>query len=104
MEEYSGAVILTTNLIGNFDDAFLRRMTFIVRFPMPGQTERERYWKKLLPGLDDDYARQLSMRELSAARIKETVKLAAVIADMQGLTEITPQCIEAAVANENVNR
>ena len=35
MEEYEGIVILATNTRENTDDAFLRRMNFIVEFPFP---------------------------------------------------------------------
>ena len=35
MEEYEGIVILATNTRENIDDAFLRRMNFIVEFPFP---------------------------------------------------------------------
>src|SRR3990167_1330299 len=35
MEEYSGPVILATNLKMNLDEAFMRRLHFVVDFPMP---------------------------------------------------------------------
>ena len=35
MEGYPGAVILATNLRQNMDDAFLRRLDFVVDFPFP---------------------------------------------------------------------
>ena len=35
MEDYAGAVILATNLRRNIDDAFVRRMHFVVDFPLP---------------------------------------------------------------------
>ncbi len=35
MEEYEGIVILATNLRQNLDQAFLRRLHFIVEFPFP---------------------------------------------------------------------
>lgn len=81
-EEYDGIVILTTNLIGSLDDAFLRRMSFVVRFPYLGEREREDYWRKLLArsaASDVDFP-VLAKTELSPARINEIVKLAAVLA------------------------
>ena len=35
MEEYEGVVILATNLRKNMDEAFVRRLHFIVEFPFP---------------------------------------------------------------------
>src|SRR5919106_1591216 len=35
MEAHDGIVILATNLSRNIDDAFARRMHFVVEFPMP---------------------------------------------------------------------
>ena len=37
IEEYDGVCILATNLIGNIDEAFMRRITYVVKFsPFPG--------------------------------------------------------------------
>jgi hypothetical protein len=35
LEAYDGLAILTTNLRGNIDDAFVRRLEFVLEFPMP---------------------------------------------------------------------
>ena len=42
MEEYEGVVILATNLRENMDDAFTRRIRFIVEFPFPDEGHRRR--------------------------------------------------------------
>lgn len=49
MEEYSGIVILATNMKQNVDEAFVRRMRFIVHFPFPNDSDRERIWEKAIP-------------------------------------------------------
>ena len=49
MEEYEGVVILATNLSKNIDDAFLRRMQFIVEFPFPDKILRKQIWTGLFP-------------------------------------------------------
>ena len=49
MEGYPGAVILATNLRQNVDDAFLRRLDFIVDFPFPDAEDRTKIWRLLLP-------------------------------------------------------
>ena len=35
IEQYDGIAILSTNLLSNFDEAFLRRLQYIVRFGLP---------------------------------------------------------------------
>ena len=45
LESYDGLVVLTTNLRNNIDDAFTRRLTAIVDFPMPEVRERTAIWE-----------------------------------------------------------
>jgi len=67
MESYEGLAILTTNLRKSVDDAFLRRMQFIVDFPFPDKSLRRRIWQGIFPsatpceGLDYDQLAQLSV-------------------------------------------
>ena len=49
MEEYDGVVILATNLRKNMDEAFVRRLRFIVEFPFPKAEERRRIWQGIWP-------------------------------------------------------
>jgi hypothetical protein len=49
MESYDGIVILATNLHANMDEAFTRRLQFVVDFPFPDQSQREAIWKVLFP-------------------------------------------------------
>jgi hypothetical protein len=49
MESYDGLIVLATNLPGNLDDAFLRRMALIVRFRQPGPAERRQLWERVWP-------------------------------------------------------
>ncbi|WP_157749239.1 ATP-binding protein [Jatrophihabitans sp. GAS493] len=44
MEQFDGVTILATNLRGNLDRAFSRRMSFIVHFPDPDPETRRRLW------------------------------------------------------------
>jgi hypothetical protein len=48
MEQFDGITVLATNLKGNLDIAFARRMHFIVHFPDPDEATRARLWTKLL--------------------------------------------------------
>jgi AAA+ superfamily predicted ATPase len=48
MEQFDGITILATNLRGNLDQAFSRRMSFIVHFPDPDAGTRRRLWQSHL--------------------------------------------------------
>jgi hypothetical protein len=49
MESYRGIAILATNMKSSLDEAFLRRLRFIVNFPFPGPQERQAIWQKVFP-------------------------------------------------------
>jgi SpoVK/Ycf46/Vps4 family AAA+-type ATPase len=49
MEEYAGVVILATNLRENMDEAFTRRIRFIVEFPFPDEASRREIWRTHFP-------------------------------------------------------
>jgi SpoVK/Ycf46/Vps4 family AAA+-type ATPase len=49
METYRGLAILTTNMKGALDKAFLRRIRFVVQFPFPDITQRAEIWSKVFP-------------------------------------------------------
>ena len=67
MEAYQGLAILTTNMKSSLDQAFLRRIRFIVDFPFPAWQERKLIWLKVFPeatpteGLDFRLLAQLNM-------------------------------------------
>jgi SpoVK/Ycf46/Vps4 family AAA+-type ATPase len=48
MEHFSGITLLATNLRGNLDKAFSRRMHFIIHFPDPDENTRRDLWTRLL--------------------------------------------------------
>jgi hypothetical protein len=49
MEEHDGVAILATNLRANLDDAFIRRLAFVVHFPFPDEAHRLHIWRSLWP-------------------------------------------------------
>jgi hypothetical protein len=49
MEAYPGAVILATNFRRNIDDAFVRRLDFVIDFPFPEAEDRKRIWRLVVP-------------------------------------------------------
>lgn len=48
MDEYEGVAILATNLRKNMDEAFIRRLQFIVEFFFPTESERRAIWELFL--------------------------------------------------------
>jgi len=62
MESYGGLAILTTNMRDALDDAFLRRLRFIVDFPFPDRDDRVRIWEHVFP-------RQMPTGELDLAKL-----------------------------------
>ncbi len=49
MEAYRGLAILTTNMKTALDDAFLRRLRFVVQFPFPDAAQRAEIWRRVFP-------------------------------------------------------
>jgi SpoVK/Ycf46/Vps4 family AAA+-type ATPase len=49
MEDYRGLSVLTTNLKGAIDQAFMRRIRFILNFPFPDPTQRAELWRRIFP-------------------------------------------------------
>ncbi|BAZ50295.1 ATPase central domain-containing protein [Nostoc sp. NIES-4103] len=67
METYRGLSVLTTNLKDSLDQAFLRRIRFIVQFPFPDAATRTDIWRRVFPkatpteGLDFQRLAQLNV-------------------------------------------
>lgn len=85
MEEYEGMVILATNLVDQIDDAFRRRIKFMIPFRFPDVETRKKLWHSLIPdktpledGIDLDFFAETF--ELSGSQIKEILWNAAYIA------------------------
>jgi len=49
MEAYRGLAVMTTNMKGAIDTAFLRRIRFIVQFPFPDAEQRAEIWRRVFP-------------------------------------------------------
>ncbi|HME31291.1 MAG TPA: ATP-binding protein [Terriglobales bacterium] len=49
MEAYRGLAILTTNRKDALDQAFLRRIRFVVEFPFPEAAQRAEIWRRVFP-------------------------------------------------------
>jgi len=49
IEDYHGLAILATNRKSMLDEAFLRRLRFVVDFPLPAPAQREAIWAGVFP-------------------------------------------------------
>lgn len=87
MEAYRGLAILTTNMKGAMDQAFLRRIRFIVSFPFPDASLRAEIWKRIFPqaaptmGLD---AVKLAQLNMAGGNIRNIALCAAFMAAHKG--------------------
>lgn len=85
MEEYEGVVILATNYIQNMDEAFKRRIQFLIDFPLPDIECRKWLWKKVFPKQilfeeEPDYDFLARQFELTGSHIKNIALQAAFFA------------------------
>ncbi len=49
MERFKGLAILATNRKKDLDEAFLRRLRYIIDFPLPDVRERRQIWRQAIP-------------------------------------------------------
>jgi AAA+ superfamily predicted ATPase len=68
MEEYEGISVLATNLRQNLDEAFTRRLSFVVDFPFPAAESRRRIWTSIWPR-ETPLSKELDL-DFIAARFK----------------------------------
>ena len=83
MESYRGLAILTTNMKSALDDAFLRRLRFIVQFPFPDAVHRAEIWRRIYPARTPvarlDFAR-LARLNVAGGHIRNIALQAAFVA------------------------
>lgn len=89
LEEYEGVTVLATNFVNNIDEAFKRRIKFLVRFTFPSADVRLKLWKSMLPmetPMEEplDFEALAEKYELSGSSIKEVLTNAAFLAAGQG--------------------
>ena len=89
VEEYKGVSILATNLYNNFDSAFVRRLTYAVRFEKPDSKTRYRLWTTTLPK-DTPFAEEIDFEflaenfDLTGSNIKAILYSAAYLGAVDG--------------------
>jgi SpoVK/Ycf46/Vps4 family AAA+-type ATPase len=83
MEAYRGLAILTTNLKDSLDQAFLRRLRFVVQFPFPSAEQRAEIWNRVFPGntpTDGLDPRKLARLNVAGGNIRNIALNAAFLA------------------------
>lgn len=89
MEAYEGVVILATNLRENMDEAFTRRIKFMVDFPFPDVASRKLIWQTHFPreapmSGNVDFERLSQQLQITGGSIKNIVLNAAFFAAADG--------------------
>lgn len=105
VEQYDGVVILATNFRQNIDDAFTRRLDFLVDFPFPTPDYRERIWAAHFPpsaplAADVDLMAIAGEYRLAGGSIRNAAIAAAYLAAADGRV-ITAAHIRNAVRREH---
>lgn len=104
VEDYSGIVILATNFVQNFDEAFKRRIDFTVEFPFPEKAQRAEIWRSVYPPetplgkIDFDYL--VESFELSGSNIKNIAVYSAFLAAAANEQQVEMKHIIRAIRNE----
>jgi SpoVK/Ycf46/Vps4 family AAA+-type ATPase len=99
METYRGLAILTTNMKTALDQAFLRRLRFVLPFPYPDVALRSELWRRAFPNgapvsvLDPA---KLARLQLTGANIHGVALRAAFYAARDGRAINTGHVIRAA--------
>jgi hypothetical protein len=105
LESYEGLAILATNLRQNLDEAFTRRLGFLIDFPFPEQEYRQHIWRAHLPE-EAPVASDVNLRELAeryplaGGNIRNAAIASAYLAAADG-GMITMQHIRHAIRREH---
>jgi len=98
METYRGLAILTTNLKEALDEAFTRRIRFMVSFPFPGRKARERIWARIFPEqtpTEDLDMAKLAQLNITGGSIYNIALQAAFIAADENRSVAMPHLLQA---------
>lgn len=104
MESYRGLSVLTTNLKSTLDQAFLRRIRFIMEFPFPDSIQRAEIWRRIFPKKTPrenlDY-QKLGRLNVAGGNIRSIAMNAAFLAADAG-SAVTMNCILKAAKSEYI--
>ena len=98
IESYRGLAILATNMKSALDQAFMRRLRFVITFPFPGKAQRLAIWQRAWPAdtpvgaLDLD---RLARLNLTGGSIANVALNAAFMAAERGTSVTMPLVLDA---------
>lgn len=100
IEEYPGISILATNVMQNFDNAFKRRMSFIIPIEQPDEATRLHLWQAVFPKeapLDENINFEIyaKVAEITGSSIKSAALSAAYRAAAEKRTITNQDLVEA---------
>jgi hypothetical protein len=103
LDSFDGLAVLATNLRQNIDAAFVRRMDFVIDFPLPDEPSRLALWRLHLPpdrlAPDVDLTAMARRYPVPGGWIRNAAIGAAFLAARDGRS-VRPDHLEAAMARE----
>jgi SpoVK/Ycf46/Vps4 family AAA+-type ATPase len=106
METYNGVAILATNRLQDLDEAFIRRLDIVIKFPSAEKSDRARIWKvtfpknaPLAPDVDFEYLAK-KYKQLAGGNIRNAVTTSAFQAAAEGDSMIHLHHVEHAIRRE----
>ncbi len=105
IEDYDGLVVLATNFRQNIDEAFTRRLDFLIDFPFPDVPYRQQIWAAHFP-VNAPLAAEVNLAEVAAryrlagGNIRNAAIAAAYLAAADGQV-ITQAHIRSAIRREH---
>lgn len=103
MEAYRGLAILATNMKNALDQAFLRRLRFVINFPFPSPAQRKAIWQHIFPPetptIDLDFDR-LARFNLTGGSINNIALNAAFLAIHTNAQQVTMPLLLQAIRAE----
>ncbi|MBK7214282.1 MAG: AAA family ATPase [Bacteroidales bacterium] len=105
IEDFTGVVILASNLKANIDPAFLRRFQSVIHFPLPTPAERLRIWqnaKSPVAELEKEVRlEQLAdVHEITGGTILNSMRFASMKALSSGSNVILKEDLDEAIRRE----
>lgn len=100
LEVFEGCAVLTTNLQENIDEAFLRRFSAVIEFPVPTPSERRKLWERAFPreaprGHDLDLDEMANQFHLSGGNIINAAINACILASTDRSPVLMRHAVEA---------
>ncbi|WP_430468257.1 ATP-binding protein [Winogradskyella ouciana] len=104
IEDFSGLIIIASNLKSHIDEAFSRRFQLLVPFKMPNKEERYMLWKRIFSkeySLDEEFIRQSSENyELTGGALINVLHRALLHSQQDSKPKISKEAVIYAIRKE----